>query len=175
MRLREVGAAVTTALYETLTDGLGFVGWLGRDCGEHRTVGDYRAWCHGCTEWCYSSDIDAGCAGCRMPGLELARARYWALTKRLDSLVYDAEEAGKRKVAVKDIYTILDGLPEAKPVEGRGSLYGITVNKIPNPDEVAKVLARKTEVDPGDQEVLITVSEADVLRRFRSIGWITLP
>lgn len=30
-----------------------FVGHEPRECGEHRTVGDHRAWCHDCGEWCY--------------------------------------------------------------------------------------------------------------------------
>lgn len=30
-----------------------FEGFEPRECGEHRTVGDYRAWCYDCTEWCY--------------------------------------------------------------------------------------------------------------------------
>lgn len=31
-------------------------------CGEHRTVGEHRAWCCSCSEWCYASD---GCGGCQ--------------------------------------------------------------------------------------------------------------
>lgn len=44
-----------------------FYGHQPRDCGEHRTVGPHRAWCYGCSEWCYPSD---GCMGCRLPALE---------------------------------------------------------------------------------------------------------
>jgi len=32
-----------------------FEGHSGRECGEHRTVGPHRAWCHDCSEWCYPS------------------------------------------------------------------------------------------------------------------------
>lgn len=40
-----------------------FQGWTGSDC-EHRTVGEHRAWCYDCTEWCYPVG-DAACARCR--------------------------------------------------------------------------------------------------------------
>lgn len=43
-----------------------FYGWLPRECGEHRTVGDYRAWCFDCGEWCYSSGIELACKGCEL-------------------------------------------------------------------------------------------------------------
>lgn len=38
-----------------------FVGLTGSGCGEHRTVGSYRAWCYSCAEWCYPR---APCARC---------------------------------------------------------------------------------------------------------------
>lgn len=41
-----------------------FEGWLPRECGEHRTVGDYRAWCFDCSEWCYAADEEMACKGC---------------------------------------------------------------------------------------------------------------
>lgn len=43
-----------------------FIGFEDRECGEHRTVGDYRAWCHDCTEWCYPS---SPCVRCEIVGL----------------------------------------------------------------------------------------------------------
>ena len=46
-----------------------FEGHDGRECGEHRTVGSHRAWCHDCTEWCYP---EIPCRGCKIPQLELA-------------------------------------------------------------------------------------------------------
>lgn len=39
-----------------------FEGHQPRRCGEHRTAGWYRAWCHDCSEWCHPED---GCAGCK--------------------------------------------------------------------------------------------------------------
>jgi hypothetical protein len=47
--------------------GAMFAGWSPRDCGDHRTVGDHRAWCFDCGEWCYSYTLEAGCEGCRAP------------------------------------------------------------------------------------------------------------
>ena len=46
-----------------------FEGHEGRECGEHRTVGSHRAWCHDCTEWCYP---ELPCRGCKIPQLEAA-------------------------------------------------------------------------------------------------------
>jgi hypothetical protein len=46
-----------------------FEGHQPRDCGEHRTVGDYRAWCFDCSQWCYPRP-DGACNGCRVPMLE---------------------------------------------------------------------------------------------------------
>jgi hypothetical protein len=40
--------------------------WEGRQprrCGEHRTVGAHRAWCHDCNGWCYPHDGGL-CRGC---------------------------------------------------------------------------------------------------------------
>ena len=48
-------------------DGLPvFVGHEGRECGEHRTVGEHRAWCFDCGEWCYP---EAPCIRCEAPFL----------------------------------------------------------------------------------------------------------
>ncbi len=47
--------------------GILFEGYAG-ECGEHRTVGDHRAWCFECTEWCYAppatGEEPAACKGC---------------------------------------------------------------------------------------------------------------
>ena len=40
-----------------------FEGFAGRTCGEHRTVGSHRAWCHDCGMWCYPSK-ELRCPGC---------------------------------------------------------------------------------------------------------------
>ena len=46
-----------------------FEGFQPRECGEHRTVGDYRAWCHACGEWCYPS---SPCVRCEIVALRAA-------------------------------------------------------------------------------------------------------
>lgn len=38
-----------------------FQGHESSPCGEHRTVGEHRAWCHACTEWCYPTMPCLGC------------------------------------------------------------------------------------------------------------------
>jgi hypothetical protein len=38
-----------------------FLGFAPRTCGEHRTVGAYRAWCHDCSMWCYPASPCLGC------------------------------------------------------------------------------------------------------------------
>lgn len=43
-----------------------FFGHEPRECGEHRTVGSHRAWCHSCSEWCYPT---IPCNGCAIIGL----------------------------------------------------------------------------------------------------------
>lgn len=47
-----------------------FHGHWPRECGEHRTVGEQRAWCYDCTEWCYPR-IDAACKGCEIVHLRI--------------------------------------------------------------------------------------------------------
>lgn len=49
-----------------------FEGHQPRECGEHRTVGSHRAWCHDCHEWCYPLSL---CKGCELPDLRLEIAR----------------------------------------------------------------------------------------------------
>ena len=39
-----------------------FEGHDQRTCGEHRTVGEHRAWCYDCGEWCYPNTPCRGCA-----------------------------------------------------------------------------------------------------------------
>lgn len=40
-----------------------FLGFEPRECGEHRTVGTYRAWCYDCAEWCAPA---APCVRCEI-------------------------------------------------------------------------------------------------------------
>jgi hypothetical protein len=40
-----------------------FFGFTPRTCGEHRTVGSHRAWCHDCQEWCYPATPCVRCGG----------------------------------------------------------------------------------------------------------------
>lgn len=42
-----------------------FGGHPDRECGEHRSTG-LRAWCFGCSEWCYP---EQPCKGCELPML----------------------------------------------------------------------------------------------------------
>lgn len=67
---------MSVAQFEQSTEhGPLFVGWSPRECGEHRTVGDYRAWCYDCTEWCYSREIEMACKGCEIASLRALLAR----------------------------------------------------------------------------------------------------
>lgn len=59
--------AAAEAVYEEHPEhGRLFVGFQPRECGEHRTVGDYRAWCFDCGEWCYPN---APCVRCEISTL----------------------------------------------------------------------------------------------------------
>jgi hypothetical protein len=49
-------------------DDHNFLGFEPRLCGEHRTVGDHRAWCHDCHEWCYPT---LPCARCELAAMRL--------------------------------------------------------------------------------------------------------
>lgn len=48
-----------------------FEGLTPRECGEHRTVGPHRAWCHDCGEWCYPTEPCTLC--CRAPASTVDR------------------------------------------------------------------------------------------------------
>lgn len=41
--------------------GGNFLGFADRDCGEHRTVGEHRAWCFDCHEWCSATSPCVRC------------------------------------------------------------------------------------------------------------------
>lgn len=61
---------MTTPIYEPREaddNSPNFLGFEGRNCGDHRTVGSHRAWCFDCTMWCYPSNP---CNGCEVPSLE---------------------------------------------------------------------------------------------------------
>jgi len=170
---------VSTALFDINRplQHVNFVGWLGRECGDHRTVGDYRAWCHGCSEWCYSSGIDAGCAGCRLPGLESTEKAYWALRRTLDSLIVAADENGKKKITVAAIEAALahDSESESDPWAGTrmGSTVGICHAAAPTWEDATKVINHHDKNHPTNPDLLITVTHTDILRRFWSLGWVT--
>lgn len=52
-----------------------FTGHEPRECGEHRTVGDHRAWCYDCSEWCYPT---IPCIRCEIiPLRAFAEAHGW--------------------------------------------------------------------------------------------------
>jgi hypothetical protein len=47
-----------------------FAGYEDRECGDHRPGLD-RAWCLGCSEWCFpGSAAKDGCKGCRVVALQ---------------------------------------------------------------------------------------------------------
>lgn len=169
---------MSTSLYEIdrAAQELNFVGWLGRDCGEHRTVGDHRAWCHGCSMWCYPSDLDNACHGCRMPHLEATVADYRSLRRALDALILDADDAGKKKIKVNDLEAALnvERPPVTSTVTARGASSTITMGRTPDWRTVQTVIAHHDRTEPPDENLLIAVTEVDVLRRFRSVGWVVL-
>lgn len=75
---------------EEIRDSRGnFEGFTGRECGDHRTVGDYRAWCHDCTEWCYPN---IPCLGCERPQLLAEVDRLSALLADRDTIIAEARE-----------------------------------------------------------------------------------
>ena len=71
----------------TAAEPSNFEGHQPRECGEHRTVGPHRAWCHDCQEWCYP---DGPCVRC-----EILRLR--AIEKRALELAEAGREDGCAK------------------------------------------------------------------------------
>lgn len=57
----DVGEVVTLSESAVYDAQMCFVGHNPRQCGEHRTVGDHRAWCHDCSEWCYPTQPCRSC------------------------------------------------------------------------------------------------------------------
>ena len=51
-----------------------FHGHPRRNCGEHRTVGTHRAWCHDCGEWCYPT---IPCQGCDVVPEDWVRVQFF--------------------------------------------------------------------------------------------------
>jgi hypothetical protein len=95
-----------------------FEGHAVRECGEHRTVGPHRAWCHDCGEWCYPGQ-DGGCKGCRLGALATP------LTQELAPSGWIVAAAGDKRFEstwVGDIYRTQDSAAdemEAARSEGR--------------------------------------------------------
>lgn len=67
--------------------GILFEGFEPRECGDHRTVGSYRAWCFDDTEWCYPS---TPCRGCELTAL---RQQIVAGHEAIAALVKHHDEA----------------------------------------------------------------------------------
>lgn len=78
-----------------------FEGHANSECGEHRSVGWYRAWCYNDTEWCYPN---APCRGCELPVL---RAVVDAARASLD--VTDLSDAFRKRAALRTALAALDG------------------------------------------------------------------
>lgn len=81
---------MNTPMYDDIGN---FIGFRNRDCGEHRTVGDYRAWCHDCTEWCYPH---MPCVRCEIVGL---RKRNGQLPPNIRSNDHSSSTEGAADVA----------------------------------------------------------------------------
>jgi hypothetical protein len=75
----------------------GFVGQAPCECGEHRTVGEHRAWCHEDTEWCYPS---MPCRGCEIARLRVQVAHQVAELLKLRAERRALWELLKRSVRV---------------------------------------------------------------------------
>jgi hypothetical protein len=103
---------VVTAAEQPMTN---FEGHTPRDCGEHRTVGAHRAWCHDCREWCYPG---AGCQGCELPGLRteltvLRRAVAEVVRSCHSRIVYT--HSGQPAVTVATILTAVASAADQPP------------------------------------------------------------
>ena len=76
-----------------------FEGHENRECGEHRTVGPHRAWCHDCSMWCYPHDP---CFRCK-PSAALPDDTTEALREQhrrdLAAVYAERDEMWERKVA----------------------------------------------------------------------------
>jgi len=71
-----------------------FEGHAGRECTEHRTVGEHRAWCHDDHEWCYPQ---APCRGCELPQLRAENERLRGIIWLCCAPVADALEKEKER------------------------------------------------------------------------------
>lgn len=103
-----------------------FEGHVGRECGEHRTLGA-RAWCHDCSEYCYP---DGPCRGCEIPQLRAQAARAAQLATALRALLDTAQHVGGpntpwsplvvSRAAVDEARALLDG--DSAPADPGGDL-----------------------------------------------------
>lgn len=92
-----------------------FEGHPARECGEHRTVGAHRAWCHGCQEWCYPA---GPCKGCELPALRAEVAALRALADAARALVAAEEKHTARATEYAAVYRALRALDALPPADG---------------------------------------------------------
>lgn len=96
-------------------DAPNFEGLADRECGDHRTVGPHRAWCHDCGEWCYPT---SPCKGCELPAL---RGQVATLRAQHDELLVEVHRLRGVKeqwiLAEQEIarLTILGNVAETMP------------------------------------------------------------
>jgi hypothetical protein len=92
-----------------------WTGHPGRNCGEHRTVGPHRAWCHDCREWCYP---DVPCAHCELPLLRTALAAVLLRSGQAPRIEADWVEQARglyvtvRRAAGGLMFTLTEQVPE---------------------------------------------------------------
>lgn len=81
---------------------LGFIGFKGRDCGEHVTDGRDSAWCLDCSEWCY---VEGGrCRGCEALPAKRAAEQFAQMRAERD----EALGLLREWVYARDIYASPD-------------------------------------------------------------------
>lgn len=85
-----------------------FEGWTGRWCGDHRTVGSYRAWCYDCAEWCYPR-LEAACVRCRVPVLERELEELRSQVKTVKDLAEAASQERDGMVSAWSLKRVLRG------------------------------------------------------------------
>jgi len=98
-----------------------FQGFEQRECGDHRTVGAHRAWCHDCTEWCYP---DYPCVRCEIGAIRQS-GRY-ARTRNNDhaTSIQGAVQVGGR--AATQRIRLLHAYGDAEPLGFPSAFDGLT-------------------------------------------------